>query len=306
MEKRLTTTAMLFSVGFIFMLVCAVGAFFFGLQIGSAKIEAKYAKAAAADTASTAALSEYQQQDLVSFYHTVFSPYREFQNEWFASINKLSQGSAVDASAMFKNLAKLADSRAKEASSYDMQKSPLLGQAQLGYIRSLKLFQDAAKAAASSAKASSYNELKQKVEQEAAYLSAVKEALTAQQAYYYAMQKWAASVDPEIAADYSAPPALELKQWSALPLSIKNKLSADYIAGNDELLSFLPQDLTSRIDDFIESGQAAKMGLQTFSSIVDLLISTDAVRSGDFAGNKFRYYQEELLPQLPFFFPEVN
>ena len=85
MEKRLTATAMLFSVGFVFMLVCTVGAFFYGIQIGSAKTEAKYTAENAGADAAAALASPYQQQDLVSFYHTVFLPYREFQNEWFGS-----------------------------------------------------------------------------------------------------------------------------------------------------------------------------------------------------------------------------
>ena len=35
MEKRITRTEMLFSLGFLFMLVFAVGAFFYGVKIGS-------------------------------------------------------------------------------------------------------------------------------------------------------------------------------------------------------------------------------------------------------------------------------
>ena len=41
MEKRITRTEMLFSLGFLFMLIFAVGAFFYGVKIGSDKTEAK-------------------------------------------------------------------------------------------------------------------------------------------------------------------------------------------------------------------------------------------------------------------------
>lgn len=306
MEKRLTTTAMLFSVGFVFMLVCTVGAFFYGLQIGSAKTEAKYTAENEVANATAASVSPYQQQDLVSFYHTVFLPYREFQNEWFAAMNKLSQGKIIEASSMFKDLSSLADTKAKEASSIDMQKSPLLGQAQISYIRSLKLFKDASSNASASAKTLTLNELKEHVEQEKTYLSASQHALIAQQAYYSSMLKWAASVDPDVQSDYKASSLLELTEWQKLPITIKNKLIADQLMNRKKLTAFYPQDLTSRVDDFAQSGQAKKMKLHTLSAVVDLLMNTEAVRNGDFTGSKSRLYQQELLPQLPFFYPDTN
>ncbi|WP_169081849.1 hypothetical protein [Paenibacillus sp. PL91] len=306
MEKRLTTTAMLFSVGFVFMLVCTVGAFFYGIKIGTEKTEAKYVTEDVGSKKSTASVTPYQQQDLVSFYHTVFLPYREFQNEWFAAMNKLSQGKTSEATSMFKDLAKLAEEKAKDASSIDMQKSPLLGQSQVSYIRSLKLFEEAADKAAISAKTLSFNELKKNVEQEKTYLSASQFALSAQQAYYSAMLKWSATVDLDIPGDFKSPALLELKQWKALPITIKNKLIADQLMSRKKLTSYYPQDLTSRVDDFVLSGQAAKMKIHTLSAVVDLLINTEAVRSGDFTESKSRLYQQALLPQLPFFYPETD
>lgn len=306
MEKRLTTTAMLFSVGFVFMLVCTVGAFFYGIQIGSAKTEAKYTAENEDTNAAAASVSPYQQQDLVSFYHTVFLPYREFQNEWFAAMNKLSQGKTKEATSMFKDLSSLADTKAKEASSVDMQKSRLLGQAQVNYIRSLKLFKDASSMAAASAKTLTSNELIKHVEQEKTYLSAAQFALTAQQAYYSAMLKWSATVDLDIPSEYKAPSILELTQWQKLPITIKNKLMADQLMTRKKLTSYYPQDLTSRVDDFAQSGQAKKMKIHTLSAVVDLLINTEAVRSGDFTESKSRLYQQVLLPQLPFFYPDTN
>lgn len=305
MEKRLTTTAMLFSVGFVFMLVCTAGAFFYGIQIGSSKIESKYAAKEELKLA-TVSISPYQQQDLVSFYHTVFLPYREFQNEWFAAINKLSQGKTIEATSLFKNLASLAESKAKEASSVDMQKSPLLGQAQTSYIRSLKLFKEVSSKTATSAKTLSNHDLENYIEQEKTYQSATQQALTAQQAYYSAMLKWASSVDHKIPSEYKAVALLELTQWQKLPLTVKNKLMADQLMNRKKLISYYPQDLTSRVDEFIMSGQATKMKLHTLSAVVDLLVNTEAVRTGDFTTSKSRLYQEATLPQLPFFYPDTK
>lgn len=303
MEKRLTTTAMLFSIGFVFLLVCTVGAFFYGIKLGTEKIEAKYK--VEADVAATV-VNPYQQQDLVSFYHTVFLPYREFQNEWFSAMNKLSQGKSNEATSMFKDLSKLAETKAKEASSNDMKASPLLGEAQVSYIRSLKLFKETADKAAKSAKTLSFNELKKSVEKENTYLSATKFSLTAQQAYYSSMLKWAATVNLEIPSEYKAPDRLELGQWKKLSIMVKNKIMADQLMTRNRLTSYYPQDLTSRVDEFVLSGEATNMKLQTISEVVNLLINTKAIRTGDFTESKSALYQGATLPQLPFFFTEAG
>lgn len=307
MEKRLTTSAMVFSVGFVFMLVCVVGAFFYGVQFGMDRVESRFASAETeAAERSAASVLPYQQQDLVSFYHTVFSPYREFQNEWLTAMNKLTQGQAEDAASMFGSLAKLADRKAGDAGSFEIGKSVLLGDAQVGYIRSLKLFREAANKAAESAKSLSGSELTNAVLTEKNYVSAAREALDAQRAYYTAMHKWAASVDLELPADYAVPSALALKDWSAQPLVVKNVIVVSYLAERGELHAFYPQDLSGRIDDFISSGHAAKMKLQTVGAIVDLLINTDAVRVGQFTEFKSRFYKAEMLPMLPFFLPDPD
>lgn len=306
MEKRLTATAMLFSVGFVFMLICAVGAFFYGIKLGTEKTEAKYAAIEAEASGAAAADAPYEQQDLVSFYHTVFLPYREFQNAWFSGLDKLTQGKTEDATSMFKDLSSLAAAKAKEAGSINVQASPLLVEAQVSYIRSLKLFAEASTKAATSAKSLGAAELRRDVEKEQAYQSATRFSLSAQQAYYYSMLKWAASVNPDIPSEYKAPSILELTQWQKLPVTVKNKLMADQLVSREKLSSYYPHDLTSRVDDFVGSGQASKMKLHTLTAVVDLLINTEAVRPGDFTQSKAKLYKEALLPQLPFFYPEAG
>ncbi|ACT01027.1 hypothetical protein [Paenibacillus sp. JDR-2] len=300
MEKRLPRSAMIFSLGFVFMLVCAVGAFFYGVKLGTSKTETKYEmkelQAAAVQTSSP-----YQQQDLVSFYHTVFLSYREFQSEWDDAMDDFAKGQAGSASSTLKNLAELAHSKRTAASSFDMQKSPLLGDAQTNYIRSLEQFEQAAKAAAASSKSTDASKLQSSIEQLGSYQAAVKQALAAQQAYYAAMMKWGATVDPNIPANYTMPKVIEINKWSSLPLIVKNKLMADQLASRQQFTAYYPQDLTSRIDDFIASGQPAKLNLKTISAIADLLIDTEAVRSGDFTENRSKLYNKDLLPQLPFF-----
>ncbi|MGO4539759.1 hypothetical protein [Paenibacillus sp. 2TAB19] len=300
MEKKLSANAMLYSIGFVFMLACSVGAFFYGIEVGADRTESRY-EAEKASAEAKESVSPYQQQDLVSFYHTVFLPYREFQNEWFNAVNKLSQGESIDASSAFKELSNLAKNKAGEASSFNMQNSPLLGEAQVGYIRSLKLFADAATHAASSSKSAKGDELLQVIAKEKNYITATAQSLTAQQAYYDAMLKWSSSVNVDIPNEYKLSAKLDLAKWETLPITVKNKLMADSLLSRKQITTFYPHDLTSRVDEFIISGQAAKMKLGTVSQIVALLLDTDAVRSGDFADSHAKLYKKTLLPQLPFF-----
>ncbi|MFX3633519.1 MAG: hypothetical protein ACE3L7_24520 [Candidatus Pristimantibacillus sp.] len=302
MEKRLTRSAMLFSLGFIFMLVFAVSAFFYGVKIGSAKTEERFEQAQQSNSKDKTA-SPYQQQDLVSYYHTVFLPYREFQTEWFNSMNKLTQGQTTDARSTFKDLANLAKQKNKEASSFDMQKSPLLGEAQVNTIRSLELFEKVSNEAASSSKSLTASELQQSITKKDSYITAVNQSLIAQQAYYSAMLKWGSNVDPNIPGEYKLPSILEINQWKELPLTVKNKLMSDQLLSRKQLTSYYPQDITSRVDEFINSGQPAKMKVRSISAVVELLINTEAVRSGDFTNNKAKLYEKEILPLLPFFYP---
>ncbi|MDQ0058227.1 hypothetical protein [Paenibacillus harenae] len=300
MEKKLSANAMLYSIGFVFMLACSVGAFFYGIEVGVDKTESRY-EAEKASASAKATVSPYQQQDLVSFYHTVFLPYREFQSEWFDAVDKLTQGESIDAASAFKELSSLAKNKAGEASSFNMQNSPLLGEAQVSYIRSLKLFADAASKAAASAKSAKGEELLQLIAKEKNYATAVAQSLAAQQAYYDAMLKWSSSVNVDIPSEYKLSARLDLAKWETLPITVKNKLMADQLQSRKQITAFYPHDLTSRVDEFIISGQAAKMKLGTVSGIVALLLDTDAVRSGDFAGSQAKLYKKTLLPQLPFF-----
>jgi len=306
MEKRLTRTEMLFSLGFLFMLVCAVGAFFYGVKIGSDQTEAKLieqTKHLSSGKAGT--VPAYQQQDLVSFYHTVFLPYREFQNDWTQTLHKISTRQISDSASALKGLASGAKQKYNEAKLVSVPaSSPLLEQSQLQLLKGLKLLGEAAQRGAGSAKDMPAEELVKELQKDAFYLEGVKQALTGQQNYYYAMMKWSSSVNPDIPDQFAATAVLALGKWKTLPLVVKNKVIAEQFKSRMLIVSYFPQDLTSRVDQFVSSGQANKMGMKTLGSVIDLLINTEAVRPGDFSDSKPVLYAKELLPQLPFFFPE--
>lgn len=306
MDKRLNRTDLGFSLAFLFMLIIAIGSFFYGVKVGTDRAQGH--EAAAAESTPNASPQKspiaYQQQDLVSFYHTVFLPYREFQNDWFEIREKWLSDPSVDLSASLKELAKTADAKYEKIQVvFVSPASPLLKNAQNDYLRSLKLFSDGFGSEVSAANQGTAEQLFDALAGNAFFKEGKKYGLSAQNAYYTSMLKWGAAVNTEIDGDFKSPDVLELSRWKKLPLVIKNKVIVDYLSKNTLYTGFLPHDLTARIDLFIRSGQADKMKQKTVGSIAELLTGTEAVRGGDFLGSKPMLYASEQLPQLPFFIP---
>lgn len=307
MEKRLSRTEMLFSLAFIFVLILAIAAFFYGVKVGSEKTEAKYLPMKLLHAEGGPKVTAYQQQDLVSYYHTVFLPLREFQAEWFTAMDKLQTGRSTDAAASFKELSKLATKQYETISKSSVSAvSPLLEQSQTNAMKSLKLFEQAATRIASAAKDKAPVAVVNDVPKDAYYTQAVTYALQSQQQYYASMLKWGATTDSKIPGEYETPSVLDISEWNKLPFLVKNKVMADQLHSRGTMESFYPHDLSSRVDEFIASGQPAKMRIKTVSAVVDLLLSTKAVRDGDFSEGKLSRYDKELLPQLPFFYSEAK
>jgi hypothetical protein len=305
MEKRLNRSDLMFSLAFLLMLVIAVGAFFYGVKVGSARVEAQYASADVPASPATAPAHAYQQQDLVSFYHTVYLPYREFQNIWFAAQSKWLADSTTDRSASMKELAKSAQKKYDAIKGiYVPQTSSKLIEAQTSYLKSLKLFNESFTLLATTANEGSAEMVLAKVVINSYFKEGRTQSLSAQDDYYDSMLKWAESVNSDMPGSFVTPEILSTAKWKALPLLVKIKVSSDYLLKQKLLTEYLPQDLTARIDQFITSGQADKRKVKSFSAIAELLTSTEAVRSGDFIEMKSRFYENEQLPQLPFFFPD--
>lgn len=306
MEKRLNRTDLGFSLAFLLMLIIAIGAFFYGVKVGTDRVKADMlVEETSQQAADQSGPNAYQQLDLVSFYHTVFLPYREFQNLFYNAQDKWNADPTVDLSASLKELAKTADAKyGKIRVASVSPSSPLLKEAQVSYLKSLKLFSDSFGALAGGANRGTAAQLIESMDEQAFYKEGRKYALAAQNAYYTSMLKWGASVNMDISADFKSPEVVDLNQWKTMPLVVKNKVIADYLSSRTLLTGFLPHDLTARIDQFIRSGQAGKMKQTTIGSIAELLTGTDAVRNGDFLGSKSKLYPNEQLPQLPFFAPE--
>lgn len=303
MNKRLTRTDYLFALMFIFMLVCIMGAFFYGLKIGQQKSDQKYEKILHAGNEAVQEPGAYDQQVLVSYYHTIFLPFREFQNKWFEQLNQIELGSStVDASAVMKELSKLADEKYNALQGKSMPaSSPLLQQSHEGYLKSLKLFSDTLKNYQSKANGIRGAELMDTIKKDPYYQEAITQALTAQKNYFASIVAWNETINPEL-EPFDSNKNADLDQWRQMNVNVKNLYITAKLLNNKAFTPFYPQDLTIRIDDFIASGQAKKLNAADVNQTMDLLLSTNAVRSGDFVKGKAKWYGNEPLPQLPFFF----
>jgi hypothetical protein len=292
---------MLFSLGFLALLITAFGTFFLGLNLGIDKTEAKYANLKAI-TFREENETSYQQQDLVTFYYVVFQPYQQFKEDYLTLIEDITHSSKPVSSD------KLKDIRDKAKASYEQiavqsiaDSSPLLKEAQTDYLKSLKLFEESMDQIKSKAGNKKGMELAKIINQDEFTVNAKKYGLQAQKKYYASMLKWTAKTKNGVSADYTYKENIGTKEWSGYSLAVKNKAVTDMMVNEQLYVSYLPQDFTAKIDQLISSGKADALKLNSIGSIVKILIETDAVKSKEFVKWKSTYYASESLPELPFF-----
>lgn len=304
MEKRLTRSDFVFILVFIFMLILALGAFFAGLKMGTDRTESKYADLVKQKKEEAAGLYAYHQSYLVSFYHTVYLPFREFNLKWSGNMDQIeSETGGTDASSLLKGLAKLADDQYSAMQVQTVpETSPLLVEAQADYLKSLKLFSQAANSMQSKANSLAPAALLDQINKDAYFNEAKNFALGAQKKYYDAIVLWHQSMDSQAkGADSIEGKDLGFDEWSQLDLNLKNAYISGLFISAKDFYAFTPQDVTLRVDEMIKSGQAKKLNTKTVAQVVDVLVNTHAVRQGDFISGKAKYYGGETIPQLPFF-----
>jgi hypothetical protein len=306
MNKRLTRSDYIFSLIFIFMLICAIGAFFYGVKLGTDRADAKQQALLANKTEIAKGLTSYNQSYLVSFYHTIYLPYKEFQSVWFKDMSDLTiKGNTLDPAALIKELNKLADAKYAIILTQSMPStSPLLQEAHQNYLKSLKLFSDAAKKFESKANSIQGSVLVSEIDKDSYFNEAKSFALKAQKGFFDSIVKWNETVeaDPLKGAELINHTPLSISDWSQMNLNIKNDYVTTLMLTNNYFKPYNPQDLLLGIDEMIQSGQAKKMNATTIQQLVDILVGTGAVRQDDFIKGKMKWYGNEKLPQLPFFY----
>lgn len=307
MEKRLSRSDYIFSLILVFMLVCVAGAFFFGVEIGRSRAETQFAATMAKQEDASLKPGAYDQQVLVSFYHTIYAPYRGFADRWFDNMKRLESDGTVDAAALLKQLSKSADDQyAVLAAAAAPDTSPLLVEAHQNLMKGLKLFADSSMKWQSQANAIRPGTLPAELDKDPYVQEAKKFALLGQQQFYTSVVKWNETVDNSVqGAGLLGQASFTIKDWSQMNFNVKNAVVASVMLNEKRFLALYPQDLTSRIDEIIANGQAKKMNLDSIPSIVNMLADTNAARKGDYIALKTKWYANETLPQIPFFY-EVN
>lgn len=143
MSKRKSRNQMLYTLVFCFSSL-RLRRIFTGVKVGADKTEAKYDNPSSMN-GLVEFTGSYQQQDLVTFYHNVFLPYREFKRNWNIQVDKLAR--STDArmnAAVMKNLSILADQQYERVNQDSIfTNSPLLHQSQVNVLKSLTLFSKA-------------------------------------------------------------------------------------------------------------------------------------------------------------------
>lgn len=292
-----------FSLTLIFVIIISTAAFFSGVKVGADKMEDKYnyLKTKPSDPEF---IDSYQQQDLVNFYHTVFLPYREFKSEWVAKTDTINQTeNATQTSKLLKQLSQLAEDKYSAISNTTMYStSPLLQESQTELLSSIRLLGDAADKISSSSNLNSGEQLMKEFRNNKLYKNGINYGLTAQKKYYCSMVNWSSKVNPSISLTYDFTKDIPFASWRSYSLIIKNAAVSTILTKDSIYRAYDPQDMTARIDNLIKSGNVKSMNLHSVNDVIHLLSTTDAVKENDFKKWKNKYYSEELLPQLPFFY----
>lgn len=302
-KKSSSRIELYFSLTLIFVIIISTAAFFSGVKVGADKMEDKYdyLKATPSDPEF---IDSYQQQDLVNFYHTVFLPYREFKSEWVAKTETIIQTeNAAETNKLLKQLRQLADDKYNAISKTTMYStSPLLQESQTELLSSIRLLGDAADKISSSSNLNSGEQLMKEFKNNKLYKNGINYGLTAQKKYYSSMVKWSSKVNPSISLKYDFTKEISFTSWRSYSLIIKNAAVSTILTKDSIYKAYDPQDMTARIDNLIKSGNVKSMNLHSVNDVIHLLSTTDAVKENDFKKWKNKYYSEELLPQLPFFY----
>jgi hypothetical protein len=288
MNHRMNRTDYIVVYFLIILMAASVGSFFFGLTMGQNQTAAKY-EALAEETKPKKINSQaYTEQELASFYHTVYQPYDHFLQTLWADLDS-SEGPPS-----LKSWEKQAEETLKQISAFSVSdKSSLLVNAQIGYIRSLKFFLEAMDHESTNFKALSQNQF---------YLDSRKIGLKAQQHFYEAIMVW----EQRFVTKKNPPASIEkspflLDNWNQLTLHQKNNVIAKELYSMHLDGHYKPQDVTVNLDALIRSGETKALPINDVPRAIKLLIAAQSIRNGDFVKHKEQWYSNESFPMIPFY-----
>jgi len=306
MNKQLSRVDYIFAFVFIFMLILAVAAFFYGVNYGTNQMAQKQQAQLDNKTKIPVTLTAYNQSYLVSFYHMVELPFKEFETIWFKDQSVIQlPGNTLEPAAMFREISKTADAKYALILPQSMpNSSPLLQEAQQNYMKSLKLFSEASNRFTSKANSLSTSMLIAEINDDAYFQQAIRFALLAQKQFFDSIVQWnvGLELDPLKGSPYSNDNPLNVAHWQGMNFNLKNAVIANIMLTNKYFEIYNPQDVVIHIDDMISTGKANKLKLNSIQQLADVLINTAAIRANDFINGNIAAYQADKIPQLPFFF----
>jgi hypothetical protein len=302
MNKKLTRFDIFIVLSFLLLLVVAIASFFFGFQTGKDQAEEKYRLMMTESSEDKKQEKDaYQQQQLVSFYHNILLPFREFQLFWFEKLDEIKIGGDNSSQkTSLREISKLASEKSKKIKPATFPASfPLLVDSQSNYLKSLTLFSEAVNRL-------EVNEnpdiIVNSMTTDPYVLEATKFALLAQDQFYEAIWRWSNNnKQGKLNTTFIGKENLKIETWRSLNLNEKNVFIAKKLNKMETFVPFYPQDISSRIDDLDLNQQLNKLKLTDVSSTLNMLLSTGGVRNDDFLRSKDKLYRNETLPQLPFF-----
>lgn len=299
-HKRKMKFEVLFVIGFLFTLIIAFGTFYLGLRIGVNQTESKYSylKTTPPELETPAS---YEQQDLVTYYYVVFQPYQQFKENYekLSDIIKQSDSAGKSKEALKKIRTDAQKQYEQIAANSIAAESPLLKESHNDILKSLKLFDQGIGNILNEGK--NAEQFRNSLNENSFTSKAITYGLQAQKKYYTSILKWTAKSSHNVATDYTFNNNTTVTQWKGYSLAIKNKGVTDIMLKDKLFVSYLPQDMTAKIDQMINSGKADSLKLETIRSIVEVLTETEAIQKKEFVKWRNTYYTNESIPTLPFF-----
>lgn len=302
MKRKQSRIEVWFSIGFLFTLIAAFGTFFLGLSLGIERTEAKYINLKESILEKETDAS-YTQQELLTFYYVAYQPYLQYKAEYLNLKDKLNNtGSGIAASKLIKDAQESSQAMYDQIASHSVsESSPLLADAQRDILKSLKLFDEGLGKYVSLLGGEKGPVLLLELSGDEFTTSAANYGLQAQNKFYTSIMKWCAKTDTKTPKEFALKPETTTKEWSTYTLSLKNKAVSDIMLSTNLYVAYQPQDMTAKIDQMINSGKAASLGLPNVAAIINVLTETEAVQGQEYSKWKTAYYAAEHLPELPFF-----
>jgi hypothetical protein len=304
LDKRLTAFDYFVSLVIILLIVANVASFFFGVRYGANEMETKYLAIINKDKKPDRSKDSYHQEHIVSYYYNIFEPTRMFEEKWFtmydALLYKESVGDIED------QLDQLRDSVNQE---YDRVRastmpasSSYLVDAQKNALKSLTLFKESLAVLSQAASTVSQDELLKRINKEPNYIEARNFALLARQMYFTAIVEWNKTINSQLkGVALVNKKDVSIAEWKSMNLNLKAQTMSQLMTAEKHYTLALPLDYVGKLDEMVRTGQAESLNLKTAGGALQTLISTKAVRNGDFPTMKEKFYGSEFLPALPFY-----